>query len=299
MIIALFALALAMIVGGLLTAFFGWDIVLIERGWTMVIAGTFSAASGALLLGIAAAIRKLGQIHEALARLQTLPSGQGVSAATAATAGLSLAALAGGLENEEEAERRDEDQATLPLFADEDRSEGGIADREPAERPAPTEPRAFPTRRPFETERSEEQASLEARVPGFLLAERTRETEVEVRVENADDSLYETEPAARESESQVEAGEEDRAEEVTPAAWPEASDTPEAPADEAEEAEADLEEASSATVIGTYNSGDNRYVMFSDGSIEAETPRGNFRFRSLDELKEFIASGGESGSSAA
>jgi hypothetical protein len=48
-------------------------------------------------------------------------------------------------------------------------------------------------------------------------------------------------------------------------------------------------------VIGTYNSGDNRYIMFSDGSIEAETPEGVFRFNSLDELKEFIAAGGEGG----
>jgi hypothetical protein len=47
------------------------------------------------------------------------------------------------------------------------------------------------------------------------------------------------------------------------------------------------------TVIGTYNSGGNAYVMYSDGSIEAETPGGRYRFHSLDELKEFIASGGE------
>jgi hypothetical protein len=46
-------------------------------------------------------------------------------------------------------------------------------------------------------------------------------------------------------------------------------------------------------VIGTYTSGGNRYVMFSDGSIDAETPDGTFRFQSLDELKAFIASGGE------
>jgi hypothetical protein len=38
--------------------------------------------------------------------------------------------------------------------------------------------------------------------------------------------------------------------------------------------------------------------MFSDGSIEAETPDGIFRFDSLDELKEFIASGGERSSNA-
>jgi hypothetical protein len=38
--------------------------------------------------------------------------------------------------------------------------------------------------------------------------------------------------------------------------------------------------------------------MFSDGSIEAETPNGKFRFKSLDELKDFIASGGEKAASA-
>jgi hypothetical protein len=58
------------------------------------------------------------------------------------------------------------------------------------------------------------------------------------------------------------------------------------------------DETGPATVIGTYNSGDNKYVMFSDGSIEAQTPSGVFRFQSLDELKEFIAAGGEGNSSA-
>lgn len=50
--------------------------------------------------------------------------------------------------------------------------------------------------------------------------------------------------------------------------------------------------------IGRYSSGGNSYVMFADGSIEAETPNGNFRFGSLDELKRFIASGGERSASA-
>jgi hypothetical protein len=49
----------------------------------------------------------------------------------------------------------------------------------------------------------------------------------------------------------------------------------------------------SRTIIGTYNSGGNAYVMFSDGSIEAETPTGRYTFQSLDELKDFIAGGGE------
>lgn len=45
------------------------------------------------------------------------------------------------------------------------------------------------------------------------------------------------------------------------------------------------------TVVGTYASGGNTYVMYSDGSIEAETPDGLYRFASLDELKDFIAKG--------
>lgn len=52
-------------------------------------------------------------------------------------------------------------------------------------------------------------------------------------------------------------------------------------------------EADSRTIIGTYNSGGNSYVMYSDGSIEADTPSGQYSFQSLDELKEFIAAGGE------
>jgi hypothetical protein len=52
--------------------------------------------------------------------------------------------------------------------------------------------------------------------------------------------------------------------------------------------------AGEASVIGTYSSGGNSYIMYSDGSIQADTPNGMFRFKSLDELKDFIAAGGES-----
>ena len=49
-----------------------------------------------------------------------------------------------------------------------------------------------------------------------------------------------------------------------------------------------------ATVIGTYSSGGQRATScIADGSIEADTPTGRYTFQSLDELKEFIAAGGE------
>jgi len=43
------------------------------------------------------------------------------------------------------------------------------------------------------------------------------------------------------------------------------------------------------TVVGRYASGGNSYIMYSDGSIDAETPGGPRRFSSIDELKSFAA----------
>lgn len=48
-----------------------------------------------------------------------------------------------------------------------------------------------------------------------------------------------------------------------------------------------------ASVVGQYASGGNSYVMYSDGSVHADTPTGKHRFRSLDELRAFVAAGGE------
>lgn len=48
-----------------------------------------------------------------------------------------------------------------------------------------------------------------------------------------------------------------------------------------------------ASVVGQYASGGNSYVMYSDGSVDADTPTGQHRFRSLDELRAFVAGGGE------
>ncbi|KIU29643.1 hypothetical protein SR39_23150, partial [Methylobacterium radiotolerans] len=58
-------------------------------------------------------------------------------------------------------------------------------------------------------------------------------------------------------------------------------------------------QAAPRTVVGRYASGGNTYVMFEDGSIEAETPQGRFTFASLDELKAFVDGGGESGTRGA
>lgn len=43
-------------------------------------------------------------------------------------------------------------------------------------------------------------------------------------------------------------------------------------------------------MVKTYTSGGHTYMMFSDGTIEADTPEGLFRFGSIEELKAYIAS---------
>ncbi len=309
MIIALLALAFAMILGGLLSVFFGWDIVLVERGWTMVLAGTISAASGALLLGITAALSRLAGIHDELARLQggfaAEPHSSRIHDEPRASTGLSLAALSGGLLGgralgKAEAATEEHKPEPLPSFADGDESDLEVekVDERSSAAKAYESVVPFPSRPPADSApvRTEEDIP-EIKVPDFLIVDRHEETEIEVPVPDRDKDLFVAGPIADEPEE--EARDEERTE---PAEAPEeARKEVETEFVEEEKAPEDVAPAEPrpATVVGTYNSGDNKYVMFSDGSIEAQTPNGVFRFKSLDELKEFIASGGEGGSAAA
>ena len=43
------------------------------------------------------------------------------------------------------------------------------------------------------------------------------------------------------------------------------------------------------TLVGRYSAGGANYSIFSDGSIEAETDQGAFKFGSMTEFKAFIA----------
>jgi hypothetical protein len=326
MIIALLALALAMILGGLLAAFFGWDIVLVERGWTMVIAGSITAASGALLLGIAAAVSKLAKIEKRLSERQTgfggdefglghrVPgalTGAGLAGA-GLVGGLAAAEAAGAFEERTDEDRADESQPTLPLFEEQERRE----EDEPQDKPIvttaewpedrdvapviPFPPRTTPVAMPPHDEQEQD-----LKVPDFLLADRQRNDEeghlvaepgLDVDVLEQGD---EVKPEGQDRDRSDEALE--PVSEVEPEREPQRDREPAAGETDQEafaEDDATSGEEGPATIIGTYNSGDNKYVMFSDGSIEAQTPSGTFRFQSLDELKEFIAAGGEGNSSA-
>jgi hypothetical protein len=228
MIVALYAVAVAMMVGGAAALFQGYGIVMIERGWTLVIAGAIAVGSGGVLAGIAHLAQRLARIETDVSRLRerfarldpaAMPSGPTVGSAMPAPV------PRGAME--------------IP------------ATPEPVTAPAELRPEAP---RPVVTAFPPRRAAAPSRPDPML-------TEVPLRgaaSEPAEALPTETGPDEP------------------------AGDDPERP-----------------IVVGTYDSGGNHYVMYSDGSIEAQTPTGVFRFKSLEELKEFIASGGESGAGAA
>jgi hypothetical protein len=290
MVVAFIVLSLAMIVGGLAAVVLGWDIVLVERGWAMVIAGSVIAGSGAVLLGLSAAIGRLGRIrselsslHEDLSRLGApAPPLPVVDPVAAVSSGL-LAGGAAGAASSGPSDREADATPELPSF---------LRPAEPGEdTPATAEP-GLDRGRPAAAQEADRR--IDDRDEDRLGVTADRSDGLRDSGADADG----TELGARDKGALPPFEPEDQAD-LEPSSPDGADARPEPGAVEPErerEPEPEPEPDQRPTVIGTYNSGDNRYVMFSDGSIEAETPDGVFRFDSLDELKEFIASGGEGGS---
>jgi hypothetical protein len=228
MVLALYAVAGVMVAGGLFAIYSGSDIIVMERGWTMVISGSVMAAGGALLAGIATAVARLQMLEGEFVRLadRLAPEAPALDLPPEMTA-VSIPARRSSPPPEAApdfaAALKDLDIAPEPILA-----------------PAP--------------------------------AERPRAEPAPAADDDVNDELFDRtqpEPTA-----------------------PEPKHEPAPAAAEAVPAEADKDAAAPA-VVGTYNSGGNFYIMYSDGSIEAETPAGKFRFTSLDELKDFIAAGGD------
>ena len=222
----LYVLAGVMVAGGLAAIYSGSEIIVMERGWTMVIAGSVFTGCGALLAGVATAVARLQTLGSEFAHLSDR-LGRSQAPSFAPFADMPAESVSPGERSSgpplvavpEIKERRDLDIAPEPILS------------------APPAP--------------------EAAAGPLPAKEGSAEREPPAVVPDLDESIFEREPA--------------------PEAGPtEAAAKPPPP-----------------TIVGTYNSGGNFYVMYSDGSIEAETPAGKFRFDSLDELKEFIAAEGD------
>lgn len=208
--VVLFCLAIAMIVGGGAAVYSGSLIIAVERGWSMMIAGSVCASAGAVVLGLAVLAGRLRSIAD-----QTESLGETMSRIEMASWG-----------------------PPPPLPTDDvDEARGVSIGPEPVKSPVhPPEPIRYQSTPRFETDPLPQAApEIVTSPPAPVIA------------------FEEIEPAPVEPA---------RLEIVAPTV---------------------------PTVVGSYSAGENAYLMYSDGSIQADTPEGRFRFGSLDELKAYVA----------
>ena len=317
MVVALFALSLVMVVGGVAAVIQGFPYVRLESGLAMVVGGATAASAGVILLGLSAVVARLKRIEVVLAADpasgraasgQVGPATAPVSVpatsvvpgpvvpdfgtppertsppALAGTAGLAGIALAGaaaiggsrrGAEPTFDSPTPAHPAAPTEAAAEPATARGPIAD--PAVEPLlpdllPPEPYRephavdAPGTEPYDAAVGNDRPHEEAAPPGpAALHDGSGEDDLFAsgRPDPAHDDALGLRPALAETPTEPDA-------EVAPDAEP-----------------------AERQVVGTYASGGNTYVMYADGSIQADTPRGLFRFDSLDELKAFVDSGGE------
>ncbi|BAU92230.1 hypothetical protein MPPM_3625 [Methylorubrum populi] len=326
MVVALLALSSVMILGGIAAVVQGFPYVRLESGLAMVIGGSTAASAGVVLLGLTAIVYRLLKLHRAVSDLRAVslqpdapaalptgtvpwetatpeapvfaapevvppqrPSLAGIGAAgagAAGLAGLSLGALRPGGRGSE------------PVFEDPAPS----AEPQPSAA-EPLLPDLLPETAPSRASdddlfRTPEPAHEPAPMPADPEPVTPAISVVEPRGE---------ERVAEQTPTAEPIGLRSFLDEPPPAPAPEPSPEPDAaePAlegqqePESQEAEPERATADERHAVGSYASGANTYVMFSDGSIEADTPRGRFTFGSLDELKNFVNAGGEEARGAA
>lgn len=331
MIVALFALAAAMMIGGIASVIQGFPFVRLESGLAMTIAGAGVASAGAVLFGLGAVVSALRRVEGALefrrlaeevrppalaaasteAAIEPPPAPAPPAAAALPGSALPAAALAGlavgGLAGSRAGREPVFDGSTfgtpapgdppLPDFGhpqpatDEVHDSGEVHDGEVRGHAVSEAEPELPLPAPPETPSLPESAAAEPPERDEPAPEPVIAAEddlfagpeplppppgLPVRQEPEPEPVEDEAPALRPSLI---------AEEPRPEPAPEQGRKPEPePARE---------------VVGTYASGGNTYVMYSDGAIEAETPRGRFSFGSLDELKAFVEAGGEADRGAA
>lgn len=298
MIVALFALAAALVIGGSAAVVQGFPFVRLESGLAMVIAGASTASAGAILFGLGVVALGLKRVEKGLKMRREAEGGPVPVPPPVSTLGAvfpepprpvrpilpGLTGLAAGAVGGAAVAGAAEKRPSEPTFED------SLFAPAPPDPSQPELPIPAPEAAPEPHRQLRQDPPLQDPVPAPAPDDGVA----------PEDDLFagptqpEPEPVAHEPIAHEEAG--------APALRPSLDAVPEPPAPEPsapeptapEPAAPEPEEpAPPREVVGKYASGGNTYVMYADGSIEAETPRGRFSFASLDELKAFIDAGGE------
>ncbi|CAA2144170.1 MULTISPECIES: hypothetical protein [Methylobacterium] len=317
MILALFALAVVMIVGGIASVVQGFPYVRLESGWTMTIAGAATASSGALLLGLAVVATYLKRLErvlleqgaglgvdpsvfEARGRIEPPELGAADGAEEAVSPGRQRPSAVGLAEPRLPSPPRFADEAAPALPLGSDPASPLLPDLLPDPPPPPVEDAR---QSPIRAVEPDSEAAPARRIKPNKPPRAVKPTAMVDTVIPAPEPapIVADAPPAPVAVPPSPPREADREEPLglrssvvdEPETAPEPVPAPPPPPEEADPAASPAK--GGLAVVGTYASGGNTYVMYSNGSIEADTPRGQFTFDSLDELKAFVEAGGEEG----
>ena len=287
----LLALGVVLFAVGFWWMWTGWDIVQAERGWAAVIAGSVLLTGGVVTTAIAWAAMSLRDkvIVTASAPDREAP-GAAVESIEPAPASEVAAAEPPGAMAEPDLEMDEATLVAVETFGGEEAESREDAEPSPkrpsiddllhAHSPAPLAHRD----EAHDSEPAQDEPPAPAitrREPFFSLSRR-----------DAPARTVEPEPPAKQAQEEQDDWLEqtaltlgaamEQAAEAPAAPSPLTENTPEPPVQPA------AEPSKAAAIVGRYSSGDTNYIMFSDGSIEAQTPDGVMRFSSLVELRRFV-----------
>ncbi len=314
---ALLVLGSLLIVVGGYFLFTGSHIVASERGWSSVIAGTTALTGGIITLALAGVVKGLEDLKQLLANTALRPEAAiGLAAEEPATLELAIEMLIApnlgpapaGVEAAPPAEAEvpvPESPATAadmanPLIRERPRFAPKFAPRSTPAEPAPAVaelrrrvaedlaldwpglnlPPLSPTRKPSPVAEEPIEEAVDLDSPPPLHFDHLVEDYTQAGAEGASSEYAAEEYAAEEyvTEEYVTqeyvTGEEHEAEPVLPPQVSAAAAASEPPPATAE-----------PKAIGRYEAAGILYVMFSDGSIEAQSPQGTRRYKSMADLK--------------
>jgi hypothetical protein len=252
----LFSFAGLMMIAGAVSIALGIDYIQIERGWTQVIAGASLFAGGAVLLGLAAVVTGLDRLVLALSARKD------AATPTASVIQPSVAPIAPKPQPLGEAQPASPIvRPANPALEWDAHGEPPVTERETVETVEPPQPLATDETRhaPLTSAMTKTAIPADAQSP---LAEEATESRTAAEAASPSQTEHRPDEAAPPAGASVEI--------------------------EQAQAEPGPLRPAEPVVMGRYEAKDASYVMFSDGSIEANTKSGVFRFGSMSELKAFI-----------
>ncbi len=274
----IFALGVALALGGAASIVSGLPYIRMESGWTEVIAGTTALSAGIMTVALAAVLNALRRLEPRFVRDDLSASQDG--ARTTRAAGLIQSPVADSVGDEPDVAPPEPD-VPVPSVAESDL-------------PPPPAPRSLEER--IWSGPSTLGQSANARAEPAEPPSSYRTTDRSSGVRPAAPILSRERDARRRPESDAIGVAAPRSYARTGAASPVRTDAGDRvpslipsprPSDAADTGPVSTL-AESPTVVGRYESGGASYVLFSDGTIEVETEMGTHRFGSMEELKAYI-----------